>query len=245
MISEVPAEWPIGPPPSSYAGAAHDGGPPRGCSPLNRGGGQGAACTEEVIVAEKRVRAGLAPAEELEDVGGGVAAAHAQHRLRVAAPEAPHLRLVVEARLLEGREAVRAEYLGVLVAVVARRVAAREDVGEATEEAVLRQGGDHRRAQGHGHVRLPHRRRRAGRSRRRRRLLVEGEVGESELELAQHVGGGAVVLGGADLAHQLRGDGLPRGVVPRHALERGGLLHPVLEPLRGLLHRVPLHAADA
>ena len=96
-------------------------------------------------VAQQRVDLGLAAAEGLEGFQRRAAAAHCQDL----APEAlaslgVEQAALARAGLLEGGEGVGRQHLGPLVAVVARRVAAGEDVREAVREAVPG-GRDHHR----------------------------------------------------------------------------------------------------
>ena len=102
--------------------------------------------SSEVRVAQERVRGGRAAAEELEDRRRGQRPTEPHDGLGVAAAERDDRALVLEAGLLKGGEAVGGEDLGPLVRVVARRVAAREDVRERAEEAVLGQRREDRRA---------------------------------------------------------------------------------------------------
>ena len=79
-------------------------------------------------VAQQRLGARLAAAEGAEHLQRMAAAAERQHRVAEAAAGRGDRRGVVEPGLLEGREGVGGQHLGPLVAVVAGRVAAREDV---------------------------------------------------------------------------------------------------------------------
>ena len=97
-------------------------------------------------MAQERVRGGRAAAEELEDRRRGQRPTEPHDGLGVAAAERDDRALVLEAGLLEGGETVGGKDLGPLVRVVARRVAAREDVRERAEEAVLGQRREDRRA---------------------------------------------------------------------------------------------------
>mmetsp|Transcript_13824 Transcript_13824/g.44458 ORF Transcript_13824/g.44458 Transcript_13824/m.44458 type:complete len:835 (-) Transcript_13824:40-2544(-) len=194
----------------------------------------------EVRVAQERVRGGRAAAEELEDRRRGQRPTEPHDGLGVAAAERDDRALVLEAGLLEGGEAVGGEDLGPLVRVVARRVAAREDVRERAEEAVLGQRREDRRALANlleaaeGVV-----------LRGVEVGVVQRQVAHSKLELAQHHRGGAVVLGRPQLVHRRLVDGLAALPVLGHPAQGAELVRPILHELRRLLDRVPLDAADA
>src|SRR5690606_31806664 len=155
---------------------------------------------EQTVVAQQRLGGRRAPAELLEDLHRVTAAAEREHGVAEATSGRDQRLLVLETGLLERRERVGGEHLGPLVAVVARRVAAAEDVREAAQEAVLGQrrqhGGLLRDAplhveRGLGAVRVE--------------LVVQREVGQREVELAQHVGARTERARRGDLAEQLLG----------------------------------------
>src|SRR4051812_2076691 len=89
------------------------------------------------IMAQKRVDLGLAAAEGDKGFERGTAAARSQH---LTAEARAGLR-IEHAVLLEGAVGIGRKHLGPLVAVVARGIRAREDVGELVREAVV---GGHR-----------------------------------------------------------------------------------------------------
>src|SRR4051812_30899539 len=82
------------------------------------------------IMAQKGIDLGLAAAEGDEGFEGGAAAAGSQDL----APEARARAGIQHAVLLEGAVGIGRKHLRPLVAVVARRVAAREDMGELVRE---------------------------------------------------------------------------------------------------------------
>src|SRR5882757_6481183 len=82
------------------------------------------------LVPEQRIEGGLAPAESLERLHRWPAAAGLEDRLPVFSPGFDAGQAIFIRGFLEGRIRVGAQYLGPLVAVIARRVAAREDVTE-------------------------------------------------------------------------------------------------------------------
>ena len=72
------------------------------------------------------------PAPELpEHLEGLEAATESENGITEAAARLGHFVLILESDFLEGREGIRRQDLGPLVAVVARGVPAREDVAEA------------------------------------------------------------------------------------------------------------------
>mmetsp|Transcript_882 Transcript_882/g.1752 ORF Transcript_882/g.1752 Transcript_882/m.1752 type:complete len:673 (-) Transcript_882:326-2344(-) len=195
---------------------------------------------DEVGVAQKGVGGGRPATEELKDLGRGERATQPHDGLGVLAPKLHDESLVLEPRLLEGGEAVSREDLGPLVREVACGVAAGEDVGEGAEEPVLGQ----RRQDGRALAdRLEPREWAVGLG--VERGVVQRQVAHGELELPEHLGGGAVVLRRAQLVDERIVDGRARLPVLGHPGERAQVVGPVLHELARLLDGVPLDAADA
>src|SRR6185503_312785 len=86
--------------------------------------------------------AGLATAEGTEDLHRVAATAEGEDSVPEAPAGACDGRGVAQAGILEGAERVGRQDLGPFVAVVAGGVAAREDVAEAAQEAVLGERGN-------------------------------------------------------------------------------------------------------
>mmetsp|Transcript_27760 Transcript_27760/g.65566 ORF Transcript_27760/g.65566 Transcript_27760/m.65566 type:complete len:616 (+) Transcript_27760:208-2055(+) len=197
----------------------------------------------EAIVLEQRLGRGVAAAEGAEHLGGMLAAAQGEHGVAEAAADGAHLLLVVEADLLEGGEGVGRQDLGPLVRVVARRVAASEDVPERAEEAVLLQRRQHRHRGGEAPLHVEGGLRGVGRV----VPMVQLHVERAEVELPAHDHARLECLLLAQLLEELARQRLTRLVVlgqPR-AVDRRLVVAPVLHELRRQLDRVPLHTGDA
>src|SRR3954471_2048945 len=80
------------------------------------------------LVAQQRVQCGLAPTEGLERFDRRAASAGLQDRLPVFSPGLHAWQAIFVGALLERRISVGAEHLGPLVAVVAGRIATRENM---------------------------------------------------------------------------------------------------------------------
>ena len=99
-------------------------------------------------VAQEGLRARAAAAKAREDLHRVGAAAERKHGLAEAAARGLHRHGVVEADLLERRKGIGAQHFCPLVTVVARRIAAGEDVRESAQEAVFGKRRQHLGARG-------------------------------------------------------------------------------------------------
>ncbi len=187
-------------------------------------------------MAQQGIHLGLATTEGAEQLHGLPGAALLQDVLQ----EGVAGLRIEDPLLLEAGEGIGGEHLGPLVAVVARRIAPCEDVGEAVLEAVERRRRHHRHLAAH----LAQQRRdlvRVGRV----KLLVQAEVEQGELQLAQHLHRRLEVAGRHHLLQQIRRQRLPGLVMAGDKGQRLGLPAPVFQELARQLHRIPGHAVDA
>mmetsp|Transcript_25286 Transcript_25286/g.43133 ORF Transcript_25286/g.43133 Transcript_25286/m.43133 type:complete len:772 (+) Transcript_25286:148-2463(+) len=193
----------------------------------------------EPIVPQQRLYLRLPPPERAEHLPRRHAPAQRQHRGRELAALGADRGVVPEPRLLERAEGVRAQHLGPQVAVVPRRVPAREDVREPAQEAVL---VNRRHDRGQLRDALFHREHPAGRPRNVARVQLQ--VRQREVALAQVPRAAAEVLG----RHELLVQGIRQRLARLEVLADGAqhffVVAPVLHKLRGELHRVPLHLVD-
>src|SRR5690606_36634003 len=108
----------------------------RPCPPIPSPAGEGDASRRHAVVAQQGVEAGLAAAEGLEVLQRAAAAAAGKDLAQEAGAGFGQL----PGGFLERGIGVGAEHLGPLVAVVAGRVVAGEDVVELVRETVPRRG---------------------------------------------------------------------------------------------------------
>ncbi len=190
------------------------------------------------LVAQQGVQGRCPAPEGLEGLHGWAAAADFQDGLAVARTGFRARQAVGAGGFLESGIGVGAQHFRPLVAVVAGRVAAREDMAErvrAAAEGRRLQHGDflaYLVEQGHEVLRGIV-------------LGVQQHVEQRELDLPQRGHAALEVLGGQHLVEKLagqRGAGVHvGGHVPQHVPLPAEVLH----ELAGQLHRVPLDAADA
>src|SRR5690554_7278181 len=187
--------------------------------------GSGSGRTD-AAVAQQGLDAGLAAAEGAEQLRGIPGAA----LLEDLSAEAPARLRVEDTRFLEGAPGIGGEHLGPLVAVVARRIAAGEDMAEAVLEAVEGGAGHHR--DGVAHL-VEQRLDLAGRG--GHELVVQAQVEDRELQLAHHAHGGLEVPGRLQLGKQLGGQRLAAVDVAGDQVEALALPAVVLHELAGQL----------
>ena len=139
---------------------------------------------------------------------------------------------------LEGGVGVGTEHLGPFVAVVARGIAAGEDVAEAVRNARERGHGQH----GHFGAHLFSQGLDVGGG---VVLGMQQHVEQREFDLAQRLQAALVVARGGHLVEQRARQGLAGVGVRGHLLQHVPFPAEVLHELAGQLHGVPFHAADA
>ncbi|KAF1858236.1 hypothetical protein Lal_00014736 [Lupinus albus] len=196
---------------------------------------------DELRARRQRVDLRFAAAEGLERVERRARAAHGQD-LAVEA-----LARLVEQRsaarfdgFLERRIRVRRQHLGPLVAVIAGRVAAREDVAERMLEAVERRRDQDGELVAHVVDEVLHRLLAV-----RVEVVVQVHVDQRELHLAQGLHAGLEVLRREHLVVQRARQRLARLHVRRHALQDVPLPAEVFHELRRQFDGIPFHARDA
>lgn len=175
-------------------------------------------------------------AAEGNEILDGIAARAALENFR----EEPPARLRVEnAFLFESAEAVGREHFRPFVAVVARGVAARENVREALREAVPLWRKHHGDLFAHGVEK------RRNRTRLRVEFRMKEHVEEREFDLTHAEGAGFKVLRRDHLREELVGKGLARIGMTRNRLHHIVLPGEILEELARELNRIPFDAVDA
>merc|ERR1719478_284778 len=168
----------------------------------------GIASVGQPTVPQQRLWRRVASAEETEDLGGVRTTTHRENRVAEPAANLADGIIILKPDLLKSSKGISREHLRPLVAVVARAVAAAEDVAKAAEEAVIRQRRQHGEALGELLLQLEGRLLAV-----RVVVVVQRHVERTKVELPDHTHARLEGLLRAQLVEEVARKWLARGIV--------------------------------